>query len=236
MSGESLYMSIYDGIVSKILGGDWTENTRLPAERLLCQLHHVSRTTVRRALECLERDDYIVKKHGNGNYVKPRGYKQSLSRFYSFTDELKTGGVIIKNNILHYETFTADSDFAKILDCDIGERFHKITRLRSAGDFPLMLEHTWLPKSRFYRLDVGWLETHSLYEYLKTQYNLLITRSYEVLSPVMPNHEQRSLLNILGAIPCMAVERFSYEEDNLIEYTTSVIRGDKYKFEADLVI
>jgi GntR family transcriptional regulator len=63
-----------------------------------------------------------------------------------------------------------------------------------------------------------------------------ITKSLEVLSPVMPNLEQRQLLKIPQNLPCMAIERFSYEADALIEYTTSVVRGDKFKFEAELKI
>ena len=99
-----------------------------------------------------------------------------------------------------------------------------------------MLENTWLPKNRFAYLDIDWIQDHSLYEYLSNQYNMHITRSFEVFFPIMPDHEERNLLNIPSHLPCMAVERFSYEKETLIEYTTSIVRGDKYKFEAELII
>ena len=236
MSGGALYDAIYNDIIERILSRSWAENEPLPAERTLCQDYHVSRTTVRRAFERLEQDSYIIRKHGHGNFVKPQGFKQSLSRFYSFADALKTGGVIIKNNVLHYEMYYADAGSARDLQCEAGECFHKITRLRSARDYPLMLEDTYLPKSRFFRLDIDWLQEHSLYEYLSRHYDLRITRSTELLSPVMPNPEQRTLLNIPHNLPCMAIERFSYEGDVLVEYTTSIVRGDKYKFEAELIV
>ena len=42
------------------------------------------------------------------------------------------------------------------------------------------------------------------------------------------------LLKISPRIPCILLERFSYEEDCLVEYTSSVVRGDKYVFKIEL--
>ena len=236
MPGEPLYMSVYYGVVKKILSREWAENESLPAERSLCLLYHVSRTTLRRALDLLERDNFIFKKHGSGNFVKPQGYKQSLSRFYSFTNALRTGGMIMKNTILRHEIVRADAELSKTLGCKVGKAFHLLTRLRSDRDYPLMVEDTMLPESRFPDLDLDWLREHSLYEYLNKEYNMRITRSYEVFFPVMPNREERIQLNIPQNLPCMSIERYCYEGDELIEYTTSTVRGDKYKFEAELII
>lgn len=236
MSGESIYMIIYNDIVKKIRSRVWTENEPLPAERTLCHMYHVSRTTVRRALERLERDSFIIKKHGNGNFVKPQVFSQPLSHFYSFTDTLKKDGIILRNKIVHYSVCDANANLAKIVGCIIGDPLHKLIRLRSARDCPLMLETTWLPKNRFVHLDIDWLQDNSLYDYLKKNYNMRVTRSTEVFFPVMPNQKERLLLNMPPNLPCMAVERFNYEEDTLVEYTTSIVRGDKYKFEADWAI
>ena len=234
MSSEPLYMNIYQDIVQNILRGEWGENAPLPAERTLCQLYHVSRTTVRRALEQLEKDNIILKRHGNGNYVKPQIFEQQLLQFYSFTNSLKTDGVLIKNQIIDYEISQAPAALLKDSISEGSELFHKLTRLRSAKDYSLMLETTYLPKSRFFLLDIDWLKSHSLYEYLKKQYNMHVDHGTEVFYPTNPSTKERLLLNIPQHQPCMAIERYSYEDNRLVEYTKSVVRGDKYKFKVEL--
>lgn len=236
MTNGPLYRDIYDDIAKRIKGHILIENAPLPSERELCEHYHVSRTTVRRALELLEYEEYIFKKHGSGNFVKPRVFEQPLARFYSFTDTLKEDGVVIKNQIVDYALVEADGMLAGVTGYEEGERFHRLTRLRSAHEYPLMIETTYLPKIRFFRLDIDLLRDQSLYEYLSKQYNMSVDRSIEKLRPVNATSKERRLLNIPGNLPCMAVERFNYEEGELIEYTQSVIRGDKYKFRAELAI
>ena len=234
MSGEPLYMDVYRDVVKNIRSGVWAENVPLPAERTLCQMYRVSRTTVRRALDRLERDNFIVKKHGNGNFVKPQVFEQPLVQFYSFTDTLKNAGIIIKNIIVDYEVGHLPASALVDNPAQTGALFHKLTRLRSARDYSLMLETTYLPKNRFFHLDIEWLKDHPLYEYLNSQYNMHVERGAEVFYPIVPSTKERLLLNIPANLPCMAIERFSYESDGLIEYTKSIVRGDKYKFKVEL--
>ena len=64
-------------------------------------------------------------------------------------------------------------------------------------------------------------------------YNLTVDRTHEILRPVMPTAEERAYLQIPANTPCMLLERFQYENSLLIEYTKSVIRGDKYILNID---
>ncbi|MFP3154628.1 GntR family transcriptional regulator [Lachnospiraceae bacterium ZAX-1] len=234
MASESLYMDVYNDIVSKIRPGIWEENSPLPAERKLCQIYHVSRSTVRRALKQLEQENYIFKKHGNGNFVKPHIFEQPLAQFYSFTDTLKNDGIIIENAIVDYDVSLPSHELIKSIHCAPTEWFHKLTRLRSAKEYPLMLETTYLPKSRFSQIDIDWLQNHSLYQYLNQQYNMRVDGGFEAFYPIVPNTKERLLLHIPANQPCMAIERFTYENDAIIEYTKSIVRGDKYKFKVGL--
>lgn len=236
MTEGPLYMEIYKNILENIRSRKWKENDPLPAERALCQCYHVSRATVRRALECLERDNYIFKKHGNGNFVKPQVYEQPLVTFYSFTDSLKKNGVIIENKIVNYTTCKADDEFSKATGFKSGEVLHQLTRLRSAQNYPLMLEVTYLPQSRFFLLDIDTLGAGSLYDYLTSRYDMRVEQSIEEFFPVMAGQKERQLLQIPANLPCMALERKNYEAGELIEYTKSLVRGDKYKFKVELTI
>lgn len=236
MHSVSLYLEISKKIEHSIQSGEYPENSPLPSERSLSEKYHVSRSTIREALDKLKNDDVIYTIRGNGSYVKPQVFNQPLTKFYSFTDELKNSNILIRNTIINYLVVTDCSSMNAKFNLPQGTAFHKIIRLRSARDYPLMIETTWLPKNRFYKIDSEILEKNSLYQYLKRKYDFNTTRAIERFHPIVPSAFERELLRIPSTTPCMLLERYSYEENQLSEYTQSVIRGDKYTFSVELHI
>lgn len=234
MSGSALYEDIYNRILSDIQNGKYPENMPLPAERQLCGIYHVSRSTVRQALQLLKGSETVYSIQGTGTFVRPHIFTQPLSKFYSFTDTLKSSNVIIQNKIIDYDVIGADAQLAKKTAHPEGTLLHKLTRLRSAEEYPLMIEVTYLPKNRFVKLDLGVLGTGSLYEFLRSRYSYQADRATETFRSVMPTSDEKELLQIPANTPCILLERFNYEENLLIEYTKSIVRGDKYVFHVEL--
>lgn len=230
MSDTALYKLVYQNILDSIKSGEYPENSHLPAERWLCDKYHVSRSTIRQALNMLKEEGYIFTIHGNGTFVKPQIFEQPLTKFYSFTDELKNSNILIRNDIVGYELITLNKSLAAKLRYPIHSVFHKIVRLRSAKDYPLMIETTYLPKSRFIKINTALLEQGSLYAYLRDKYDFQVEYATETFRPVLANSMEQELLQISSSTPCILLERFSYEDDLIIEYTKSTVRGDKYIF------
>lgn len=234
MSEAPLYHQIYLDLVNRINSGEYSENAYLPAERVLCETYHVSRSTIRRTLNELERSGIITRAHGNGNFVRPKTYDQSLSKAHSFAGSLRAQGVRLKNEILDYELIDSDR-YLSSLDCvkrstPPGSRWHKLTRLRSADAYPLMLETSYMLQSRYLSVNTGALKDGSLYAYLEHFYDMHITDTDETLSPIISNANERLLLQIPTHVPCMLCERFCYEDEYLTMIHRTVVRGDKFKF------
>lgn len=240
MKNIPLYKIVYDDLREKIETGIYEENMALPSERALCQIYHVSRSTLRSALEELCRNDYIVKSQGNGNFVKPKMFERKLTRFNSFADSLNEQHIAMKNQIINYEIITSDKylDSLNLSKPNFTDntRWHKLTRIRSVDDDPILIETSYMAQWRFYEFDTSILSDASLYAYLRKNYNMVITDANELLSPVLPNKYERSLLNISKHIPCMLDELFCYEKGNLISIHHTVVRGDKFKFQSSAYI
>lgn len=233
MSGLPLYQELYNALYSQIVSGAYSKVKTLPSERELCELYHVSRSTVRRALDTLRKNGYINTLQGSGNFVRPQMYLQPLSKFHSFAGSLKANHVEIANRILDYALIDSDTYLQSVLPSrQPGEKWHRLTRLRMASGAPLMIETAYLPQRRFYHLDIDYLKTNSLYAYLEAYYCMRIDDANELLSPIMPTNEERRELLISPRIPCMLLERFCYENGALIAIHKTVVRGDKYKFRA----
>ena len=63
---------LYDQLVELLkekIENEYEANTMLPSERELSDLYGLSRTTVRLALQELEKIGYIYRQHGKGTFV-----------------------------------------------------------------------------------------------------------------------------------------------------------------------
>jgi len=80
------------------------------------------------------------------------------------------------------------------------------------------------------------LESRSLYEILRKDYNLVPERAKETHSAIALDAETASLLGIPRRSPAMAVERVTFlASGQPLELVDSVMRGDQYQIVLDLV-
>jgi DNA-binding GntR family transcriptional regulator len=65
------YRELADKLRTGILRGDYLEPTSFPTESVLCELHGLSRFTVREALRELQLEGLIQRRRGSGTFVEP---------------------------------------------------------------------------------------------------------------------------------------------------------------------
>jgi len=232
-----LYRKMYEDILTLIRDNaeEYRNNSHLPSERELSERYHMSRTTVRAALKKLAEDGYIYTVRGSASFVCQKVFEQSLNQFYSFTDGLKNDNIVIDNTLIDYREIRLDETLAEKLHYPVGTEFHKLIRLRSAQDYPLMIETTYLPKQRFIRIDIDLIRgKHSLYKYLTQKYDFRVDSAYETFRPVTADQYEKKLLKLPSGVSCLLLERYISEAGDLTEYTRSIIRGDKYQFSIKL--
>lgn len=228
--GIALYHQLESELIDLINKGDIKENDKLPSEREICNQYNVSRTTARQAIGELERKEYVYKVHGKGTFVSPKVYKQQLLKFYSFTEEMKKLGKKPSSEVLGFELIKANEKIALKLGINKDENIYKILRLRIADDIPMMLEFTYLPEYRFLNLKDNMLRERPMYDIFREKYNVSITKAKESFKPVLINKNDSKILNVKEGTAAMKIERITYENENIIEYTVSISRGDKFEY------
>ncbi len=228
--GIALYHQLETELIDLINKGDIKENDKLPSEREICNQYNVSRTTARQAIGELERKEYVYKIHGKGTFVSPKVYKQQLLKFYSFTEEMKKLGKKPSSEILGFELIKANEKIAIKLGINKDENIYKILRLRIADGVPMMLEFTYLPEYRFLKLQDKMLRERPMYDIFREKYNVSITKAKESFKPVLINKNDAKILNVKDGTAAMKIERITYEDENIIEYTVSISRGDKFEY------
>lgn len=228
-----LYIQLMNILIEKI-ENNMKENDKLDSEREICKKYAVSRTTVREALDELEKNKYIYKVQGKGNFISPKVVEQDLIKVSSFTEEMKKRGKNPTSKLLNFEITEANNKVSKKLQIEENELVFKISRIRIADDIPMIYEITYLPYERFKNLTREMIEENPLYEILKKSFNTYITSAEEVIESVLINKLESVYLEIPQGQAGLKFQRIAYEQMEIIEYTITIARGDRYRYRVSL--
>lgn len=240
MTSSTGKQPLYDQMVEMLRNKIYNElqtGDALPSERELTQRYGVSRTTVRLALNELERMGLIVRRHGKGTFVaENKNEITDLSGTYSFTEQMKELGRVPLTTILEFEVVEATKNIAAHLGLRIGDGAISMKRLRSADGVPMMVEYTWVPSSAMPGLTRADLERKSLYGLMEEDYQIKIHVANEEFCASVADRADAELLGIKEGAPVLSLERTTYMDRNVIvEYTLSIARADQFRYKVSHV-
>lgn len=101
-----LYKQLKEVIKTKINTGEYTENKRIPTEPEFIKNYGVSRITVRKAIEELVAEGYLIKKQGKGTFISGHKVLRKIEYVSGFSDsgkssQLKTASILLKKRNLN---------------------------------------------------------------------------------------------------------------------------------------
>lgn len=228
---QPLYDQLVDILTEKI-EHEYRPGDLLPSERELSKYYGLSRTTVRLALQELERLGLVVRQHGRGTFVADRSVQATnLSQTYSFTDQMREMGRDPSTTILEFAEIDADKNLAEKMRVRMGDKLFKIERLRCADGMPMMVERTYMPVRKFMSLKRPMLEHASLYTVIEQVFHEKIRVAEEEFFASIARPADAHLLGIGEGAPVLDLVRTTYDVGNeIIEYTLSVARADQFKY------
>ena len=228
---QPLYDQLVDILTDKI-EHEYRPGDLLPSERELSDRYGLSRTTVRLALQELERLGLVIRQHGRGTFVADRSAQTTnLSQAYSFSEQMRSMGREPSTTILEFSVIEADKNLAEHMGTRIGERLYKIKRLRSADDMPMMVERSYLPVRKFMTLKRPMLEKKALYDIVEQDFREKIGVAEEEFFESIARPADAHLLDISEGAPVLDLIRTTYNTSNeIVEYTLSVARADQFKY------
>jgi GntR family transcriptional regulator len=236
LSGEDggpLYIRLQTMIRDVIAEGRLVPNDALPAEREIASSLHVSRVTVRKAIQGLVAEGVLRQRHGSGTFVS-RGVgrvEQPLSRLTSFTEDMRGRGLVPTVHWLDKSVGMPTTAEAMILGLSSTERVSRFHRLRMADNEPMAIERAVVPARIL--PDPSVVE-NSLYDALAA-IGMRPVRAVQRLNAENLGGSDAALLGIAPGSAALAIERISYLPDGrVVEFTRSHYRGDAYDFVAEL--
>ena len=203
-----------------------------PTDLDLTEAYGVSRHTVREAVRHLNKTGVLKRERGKGTVVNRSEFEQSLGTLYSLFQSIESTGVSQTSEVIRLEVVT-DAAAAVHLELKDDTELVLLERLRLAGGNPLAVDRAWVPLTiAAPLLEVDWSHT-ALYAELAKIGAPVPNQGWERLTPVIPSAADRARLGLRKADAAFFLERLGCRDGNPIEWRTTTIRGDRYRFVTD---
>ena len=145
--GVARYYRLYELLSAALQDGTIAPQSALPSEPELCAQHGLSRTTVRRALDRLEREGRIVRRRGSGTYARQQ---EAVSRLClelsALPESLAALAASTTATLLRFDLAPVPAALRAIA-AGIGPTAYLLERLRFVRGEPLSLTSAYLPEA-----------------------------------------------------------------------------------------
>lgn len=226
-----LYHQLRQALLEPLEQGHWREGDLIPTEREICEAYNVSRITVRRAINELVREGYLVSQQGKGTFVARPKVQRELTQLRSFSEELAAAGLRAGSRLLSLRQEPALGDVAAALQLSVGAWVWIVERLRLIEEEPTILSISHLRLPPQVTLTAAEIEAEvSLWRLLRRQ-GVTFARSELTIQAIAGSDRENELLEAAPGSPLLLVESTIYSDDGApVEYTRMVSRGDRYKY------
>lgn len=207
MTELPLHKKIYEQLRKHISEGVYAEGDLLPSENELCSLHSATRPTIRKALDRLATEGFIVRQQGKGSIVKSTqkgiGILSIRSTTFAMGNENLDTKTILRPEIRSWEkAFSFElTELEKEVGCIYFER------LRLVKDRPVFFDITMIPNINLPRFISRNQEIPSLFNMLREHYSIEVTGGEQKLLAIGADDTLQRHFNVSKGHPVLQLNR-----------------------------
>jgi GntR family transcriptional regulator len=192
---------------------EYQKGALLPDEIALATQLGVSRGTVRSGISKLVFEGVLDRKAGVGTRASNRHLESGIRAWRSFTQEMASKGITVRNFRMEYHLVEASKDAAQALQLDVGTRLWRLDRVRGWDGKPVLHSISWFhPRLRL----KGSEETgRPLYEML------------EKASGVRPHHAREEFLAVKAGVQMARLLKMDHVAPLLLRRHTVFDAGNR---------
>lgn len=165
-----LYQQLLEEIKYCIESGKYAYEEKIPTEPELSEKYGVSRITVRRAVDELCTEGYLIKKQGKGTFVcRPKMLRKiaRTNEVQGFSEACRVNNMTPGAKVISIQTSIARADEAQFFHIEENAKMLSSQRVRTADGIPIMLENNFFSYEEFAYLENEDLNDVSLFKLLE---------------------------------------------------------------------
>lgn len=228
-SRTPLYKRFAAAIKDAVRDGVLVHEEILPSERDFSQSLNISRITVRKAMDELEKEGVVLRSRGYGTQICSQ-FEYSLKEPKGLSQQAVLRGKNPDTVWINKSKIHCSAEIAEKLGLSKGSDVYLLKRIRYVDQQAVSVEESWVP-ARFIADadDIG----ISLYDYFHRQ-QILPVKSQSRVSARMPDEALQQQIALPDNVPVLVIKQLALDaQGNPLEYSISYCRSDMYVFIAE---
>lgn len=229
------YHQIARSLRERIAAGTPAPGERLDNQRSLAREFEVTLMTLRQALELLERDGLITRRHGLGTFVASPPIDYDILHLHALAGDLSAQGEDVATRFLRSSFGRPDHQVARELGLGRAGRVFAVERLRLVDGRPMSLQLSYLPAGIGDEVAKADLAATPLRQVLAFKLGIDITGARESVSAVGLDGRAARELGCRRGTAAFRSDRVSLDAAGAaVVYDRVFIPGDRFRITRQL--
>ena len=201
------HRKLYELLRKHIIEGVYPEGSLLPSENELCQLHEVTRPTVRQALTKLAVEGYIMKRQGKGSIVRslPKGI--GILSIQGTTSGIGKHNLETKPVCKPFISKWPDNFTFDLSELELESGCIILERTRIVDGKPVLYEISFIPNINIPRFLSKNFENKSLFDVMRTFYDIEVVGGAQKIQAIKATEVIGKNLKIKTGEPILKLDR-----------------------------
>jgi GntR family transcriptional regulator len=236
-AGTALYKAVKRHIIDSVRHGEWKAGEVIPSEKKLCERFGVSMGTLRKAVDELSGEGFLVRRQGLGTYIATHNHDRYL---FSFFHIVRQDGhkEYPKVELLEVGHVKANAHAVRMLGVDPGARLLRFVNRLELGGAPIVIDEILLPETLFRGLNEKKLRERSatLYQLYQDTFGVTVICTRESLRAVNADPIKAGLLGVREGEPLLQVIRVALSfKEQPVELRYSYVVTSTYEYSSELI-
>ncbi len=189
----------------------------------------ISKMPVRQAFQKLRSEGLLVLSRGKKPLVGSGRVPWNFQQLRGFSEEMRRRGLVPSAKVLTMQLREPTQEPGQALKLPSGEKVYELKRLRLVNGDPVAVVTSYLPARIFHGIEKYDLEKQSLYHIVESIYRRKLQWAEEVIGAITAGDEEARLLDASIGTPLLHIRETTYDmQQTAIEYSVSLLRGDRY--------
>lgn len=214
-----LYYQVYHDFRAKIVSGDWPSDTQVPT---VDQLYHecgVSRATIRKAMEMLERDGFIFRKRGKGTFVRSLSMKSTLHSLEEVTRYIDSH---LETRIIKAEFISSPVRVINTFKPEKISRVFHVQRLQNRDGVAFYYSNIFLAPDIGKKIDLKDLQSMNVPEVIMSRLGIKMSKIFRIVRPWIADYETSVNLGISLGTPIFKFDFTGFDDKGNVLYLTEM--------------
>ena len=236
----SYYIKVAETLKARIRDGQYQRNDLIPSAKKLEEEFKVSNITIRKALDLLTRDGYVIPMRGVGTRVAKTGDDvvsiEITGSFRDWVDSAVGRKLHITADVLEMAITSCPKRVSKILSLGHDESIWRMKRVRKLRGVPISyIINYGRPEVFSDKIKKEEVERRSFVDLFQERCQIRLAKMVQRVEATVADIDLSEVLAINFGDPLFFVENIYYSTDgNPVEVTHMYYRGDKYVYDATI--